>query len=141
MELLFEGTWESIRKDMRAVLGEENVQVAITPTTLPTISALQESSPKVEKTKTTKAAQVATQTAPAQPATQSVATAALPTEGAFDYKKIESLIPKAVELVGRGKVVTLLEKYGAKKGSELKSNDYAAFYAECQTLVDGASLA
>lgn len=135
MELLFEGTWAQIQKEMRELLGThettQNITVRLDSATLePAITKLPETAPKVEKAKATKAAQAAPIVAP---------TTSAPV-GGFDFKKIEEIIPKALEAVGRGKVVTLLEKYGAKKGSELKPTDYEAFFNECQALVNTASL-
>lgn len=130
MELLFEGTWEHIQKEMHAVLGASNVQVTIDKS-----ASLPDTTVKAEKSKATKAT-AAVAPAPVAPIT---APATAPTTG-FDFKKIEAIIPQALEAAGRGKVVTLLEKYGAKKGSELKATDYEAFYTECQALVTAASL-
>lgn len=128
MELLFEGTWESIQKEMREMLGGGKVSADV--------ETLKPTGPVEKAAK--KAAPVATPTPPVQPTSTPVAP---PAAEGFDYKKIEQIIPQALEIAGRSKVVALLEKYGAKKGSELKTTDYAAFYAECQTLVDAASLA
>jgi hypothetical protein len=41
------------------------------------------------------------------------------------YKDIADYIPKAVSKYGRGKIVTLLEGFGAKTGKDLKSEQYA----------------
>lgn len=137
MELLFEGSWEHIQKEMYAVLGASGPQVTIdNRVTAPVITGLPETATKAEKPKATKATAAA---APATPAPIVAPTPAAPV-GGFDFKKIEEIIPKALEAAGRGKVVTLLEKYGAKKGSELKTADYEAFYNECQALLTAASL-
>lgn len=134
MELLFEGSWEHIQKEMHAVLGASGAQVTIdNRVTTPAITGLPETS-KAEKPKATKVTAAA-----AAPAPIVAPTPATPV-GGFDFKKIEEIIPKALEAAGRGKVVTLLGKYGAKKGSELKATDYEAFYNECQALLTAASL-
>lgn len=133
MELLFEGSWEEIKKEMNTLLGHHAMTVTVNTNTagaVPAIGGLPEA--KVEKPKATKAAAAA-------PAPIVAPTPATPV-GGFDFKKIEEIIPKALEAAGRGKVVTLLEKYGAKKGSELKATDYEAFYNECQALLTAASL-
>lgn len=133
MELLFEGSWEHIQKEMNTLLGHQVMTVTVNTNTagaVPTISGVPEA--KVEKPKVTKAAAAA--------AAAAQAPIVAPTAGGFDFKKIETIIPVALEAAGRGKVVSLLEKYGAKKGSELKSTDHEAFYNECKALVDGASL-
>lgn len=135
MELLFEGTWEHIQKEMYTVLGASGPRVTIdNRVTTPVITGLPETATKVEKPKATKATAAA-----AAPAPIVAPTSATPV-GGFDFKKIEEIIPKALEAAGRGKVVTLLEKYGAKKGSELKATDYEAFCNECQALLTAASL-
>jgi len=132
MELLFEGSWEHIQKEMHAVLGLTNVHVPVAPHVHPSGGThTKTEEPKAEKPKVTKAT-----AAPAAPAPIVAPTPV----GGFDFKKIEEIIPKALEAAGRGKVVTLLEKYGAKKGSELKTTDYEAFYNECQALLTAASL-
>lgn len=137
MELLFEGSWEHIKKEMEAVLGVDTVRITVdNRVTPPVISGLPETATKAEKPKATKATAAA---APATPA-PIVAPATATPVGGFDFKKIEEIVPKALEAAGRGKVVTLLEKYGAKKGSELKTADYEAFYNECQALLTAASL-
>lgn len=134
MELLFEGTWEHIRKEMQAVLGHSTVVVSVDNAV--TVEKLVTSDQAQEKTKATKAP-----TKAATPPVSAPVTVKAPVEATgFDFKKIEEIIPKALEAAGRGKVVTLLEKYGAKKGSELKSADYEAFYNECQGLITASSL-
>ena len=135
MELLFEGSWTQIQKEMRDLLGTsettQNITVRLDSATLePATTKLPET---VKATKTTKAAQPPVSAPIVAPTTSAPV-------GGFDFKKIEEIIPKALEAVGRGKVVTLLEKYGAKKGSELKPTDYEAFFTECQALVNTASL-
>lgn len=135
MELLFEGSWDHIQKEMHAVLGLSTTQVVIERAAFTpggTHTRVEEA--KTEKPKATKA------TAAAAPAAPAPIVAPATPVGGFDFKKIEEVIPKALEAAGRGKVVTLLEKYGAKKGSELKSTDYEAFYNECQALLTAASL-
>lgn len=135
MELLFEGSWDHIQKEMHAVLGLTNVQVTIAPHVHQSGGThTKTEEPKVEKPKATKATAAAAAPAPI------VAPAPATPVGGFDFKNIEEIIPKALEAAGRGKVVTLLEKYGAKKGSELKTTDYEAFYNECQALLTAASL-
>jgi hypothetical protein len=114
------------------VLGASNVQVTIDKSV-----SLPDTTVKAEKPKATKAT-AAVAPAPVAPITAPVTAPAAST--GFDFKKIEEVIPKALEAAGRGKVLTLLEKYGAKKGSELKASDYEAFYNECQALVTASSL-
>lgn len=138
MELLFEGSWTQIQKEMRELLGAaeaaQSITVRLDSATLESaITKLPETAPKAEKAKAIKAAQPPVSAPIVAPTTSAPV-------GGFDFKKIEEIIPKALEAVGRGKVVTLLEKYGAKKGSELKPTDYEAFFTECQALANTASL-
>ena len=135
MELLFEGSWTQIQKEMRDLLGTsettQNITVRLDSATVePVITKLPET---VKATKAMKAAQPPVSAPIVAPTTSAPV-------GGFDFKEIEEIIPKALEAVGRGKVVTLLEKYGAKKGSELKPADYEAFFNECQALANTASL-
>lgn len=132
MEVLFEGSWEEIRKEMASVLG-----VAASPTLgTGNVKTAAKSSASVTPTAVVPAG------APATPSTTVAPSTAATTEArTFDYKKIQEALPKAVELAGREKVVALLGKYGAKKGSELKPESYEAFYAECQALVGSTDLA
>jgi hypothetical protein len=60
---------------------------------------------------------------PAKPA--EAATAVTP-----GYKEIADYVPKAVSKYGRGKIVTLLEGFGAKTGKDLKSEQYPEVLAK-----------
>ena len=55
---------------------------------------------------------------------------AQPAPTTSSYKDIADYIPKAVSKYGRGKIVTLLEGFGAKTGKELKAEQYPEVLAK-----------
>jgi hypothetical protein len=67
----------------------------------------------------------------AQPAGSSTSKAAeTVAPGVVTYKDLSDYIPKAVGKYGRGKIVTLLEGFGAKTGKDLKSEQYTEVMAK-----------
>lgn len=70
-----------------------------------------------------------TQAVAETPAAKPAAAAAAPSDGAVDYTVVAAAINSAVK-DRRDHVVATLGKFGAKKGTELKAEQYAAFLAE-----------
>jgi hypothetical protein len=99
---------QEIRAQMRDFLGHDPVKITVNA---PDISATIKE--KLSKEKSAEKAE------PTPAPTAQPETAATPS-----YKDIADYIPKAVSKYGRGKIVTLLEGFGAKTGKELKSEQY-----------------
>lgn len=53
-----------------------------------------------------------------------------PVTAPTSYKDVAEYVPKAVSKYGRGKIVTLLEGFGAKTGKDLKSEQYGEVMAK-----------
>lgn len=117
MNITFSGTPLEVRREMEialgTVLGTSEKPLAMT-------------APKAEKTKSEpKGAEVAVATGAEVKSTPVVVNGPEVTA-----KLLGEEIPKKVKSAGRDAVVALLAKYDAKKGSELKPEQYAAFYAD-----------
>ena len=89
---------------------------------------------KIEKEKASKPASVA----PPVPTTLAPETASavhLTPTGAITLADIQTDIPKLAAKMGKDKTVEMLGRYGAKKGSEIKPDDFEKFHAEAKTLL------
>ena len=76
--------------------------------------------------------------APPVPTTLAPATASavhLTPTGAITLADIQSDIPKLAAKMGKDKTVELLGRYGAKKGSEIKPEDFEKFHTEAKGLL------
>ena len=113
MNITFSGTPLEVRREMEIALG--TVLGSKTQPVAP------EETSKVEKTKPAPKVAPEMTAATPQPVTSGVDVTA---------KLLGEEIPKKVKSAGRDAVVALLAKYDAKKGSELKPEQYAAFYAD-----------
>lgn len=117
MKIEFTGSPLEIRHEMTVCLG---TFLSTGGTTSAPAVAPKTETPKAEKVKAEpKSAAAAEVAVTATPANTEVTATLLGTE-----------IPKKVKSAGRDTVVALLAKYDAKKGSELKPEQYSAFYAE-----------
>jgi len=109
---------QNIRNAMREFLGDDPMKA--------TGKSVQEIEKAFEQTKPASVGKDKSQEAVTQPA-QAAQTSSPAT---VSYKDIADYIPKAVAKYGRGKIVTLLEKFGAKNGKELKTEQYAEVMAK-----------
>lgn len=110
---------EELRAQMRDFLGDDKVTVkAEKPPAASIVKAAVKTEAKVAETKPAETTPVPADSAPAvNPA----------------YKEIADYIPKAVSKYGRGKIVTLLEGFGAKTGKDLKSEQYVDVLSKLKT--------
>lgn len=113
MDITFSGSPVQIRAEMVSCLSTWLSTVVVDLRTEPSTTS---ETPKVEK------AEVESTPAPAVPAT--------PAGAEVTATLLGTEIPKKVKSAGRDAIVALLAKYGAKKGSELKPEQYGAFYDE-----------
>jgi hypothetical protein len=119
IEVAFCGeTSEELRAQILDFLGLNQPTVVINSANVKTA--------EVKPAEKAKAESKPTETAKA-PETKPTETAPAVTPG---YKEIADYVPKAVSKYGRGKIVTLLEGFGAKTGKELKSEQYPEVLAK-----------
>lgn len=104
-------TVEDVHAQMRAMLGVDG------PTPAP--------APKTTKKEATE-----------KVASKPAETSAAPKDATeVPFAAVSAVIPKLVAKKGKPAAVALLEKYGAKKGGDLKADQYASFVGEAEALL------
>jgi hypothetical protein len=91
---------------------------------------------KTKKTATAEAPATAPTPATAPPPAEVPATAA-PAAPAVTFLQVADLIPKVVTKLGRPVGVALLAEFGAKRGGDIKENQYGPFVARAEALLNG----
>lgn len=93
----------------------------VPPTGMSPVGSKAEKAPKEKKEETAKA-EASQDTSKAAP-------------GQASFLAVAEIIPKVVAKAGKPKAVELLAKYGAKKGGELKPEQYGSFLGDCKTVL------
>lgn len=108
VQVHIEGSAEDVRKQMQVLLGGS-------------VSTAEVATPAPKKEK--KTAEV-----PAEPNAEAKPEAKVEKPAATaTFQDVKDIIPTVIAKLGKSGIVELLEKFGAKKGSELKETQYAEF--------------